>query len=121
METWRRQSILDVHVVVLIFNDAVNQRDAEYIVECLRVLPARDERGMLVAQSRTTTLKLGEYGRQEINSVSVSDGAIEVFASYLREESQSCHLGSLRLWSTFLLPYFQIRQQNRQKSLHFPS
>jgi hypothetical protein len=74
----------------LLLNMAVSQRDAEYIVECLRIL-LQEER---IAQTMVLSLNFDE----------ISDQAIDVFARFFRESH--CHLHALCLWN---LPPRQAR------------
>jgi hypothetical protein len=73
--------------LMLTFNRRVSQRDAEYIVECVRLL-------LVVVQAMA--LSLDDY--------EISDEAIEVFGRFLSETSQ---LHTLFLWE---LPPRQIRR-----------
>jgi hypothetical protein len=73
---------------------AMSQRDAEYIVECLRLLLRQEA----IAQRRFA-LSLDDNG--------ISDSAIDVFGDFLRETTMQCHLRFLHLCS---LPPRQIRR-----------
>ena len=75
----------------LILSMAVNQLDAEYIVECMRIL-LQDE-------------TIPERAQLAFNSGGISDGAIGVFGRFLRETT--CHLQGLTVWE---LPSQQIRR-----------
>ena len=77
--------------LALALNMAVSQRDAEYIVECLRVLLHQQR----IAQYTILCLQDGE----------ISHAAIDVFVRFLRETT--CPLPALWLWD---LPPQQVRR-----------
>jgi hypothetical protein len=79
---------------LLTINMTVHQRDAEYIVECLRIGILQQEQS-IIAQATRLSLDYDE----------ISDGGIDVFGDFLRDTS--CHLRALVLWN---LPHQQARR-----------
>jgi hypothetical protein len=90
--------VVDRQVLIWLgFNWKVLQRDAEYIVECLRVLLQQE---WIAKRSGLSLLNLyTPYG-------GISDGAIDVFCGFLR--ATTCRLQTL--WFHDFLPLRQVRR-----------
>jgi hypothetical protein len=81
------------HRILLTFDMAVSQRDAEYIMECLRIL-LQDETSI----NQATSLSLDDCN--------ISDETIEVFGQFLSETSSS----PFRVLYVWKLPPGQVRR-----------